>query len=157
MKLTRSVGYAVGILLRVEAGGAAGPMTADSISKGCKFPPRFLYRVLRRLVDAGLLQGVSGPRGGYSLAKKPRQIRLLDIILAVDEADDGPGLVPVQKSHKPAISFINAVCRREIDRFRREMGRITLARLRTEQDANGRSGKAAKRKPARAKARSQGS
>ncbi|HEY5312148.1 MAG TPA: Rrf2 family transcriptional regulator [Pirellulales bacterium] len=152
MKLTRSVGYAVGILLRVEAGGAAGPMTADAISKGCKFPPRFLYRVLRRLVDAGLLQGVSGPRGGYSLARKPRQIRLLDILLAVDEADDGPGLVPVQKSHKPAIDLINEVCRREMERFRREMGSITLARLRAEQDRKGRASKAAKRKPARAKA-----
>lgn len=154
MKLTRSVGYAVGILLRVEGGGDAGPMTADAISKGCKFPPRFLYRVLRRLVDAGLLQGVSGPRGGYSLAKKPRQIRLLDIILAVDEADDGPGLVPVQKSQQRAIAFINDICRRELERFRQEMARITLAQLRAEQDRKRRPGKAGKRKPARAKARS---
>ncbi|HEX3655765.1 MAG TPA: Rrf2 family transcriptional regulator [Pirellulales bacterium] len=156
MKLTRSVGYAVGILLRVEAGGAAGPMTADAISKGCKFPPRFLYRVLRRLVDAGLLQGVSGPRGGYSLAKKPRQISVLDVILAVDEADDGPGLVPVQKSHQPAIAFINEICRREMERFRREMDSITLARLRAEKDRKRRPAKRAKRKPARAKVRGAG-
>lgn len=149
MKLTRSVGYAVGILLRVDEGGAEGPMTADAISKGCKFPPRFLYRVLRRLVDAGLLAGISGPRGGYSLAKKPRQIRLLDIMQAVDEADEGPGLVPVQRSQKAAIEFINDACRRETERFRRQMGRITLARLRAEQerDKRGRKTKPATRKP----------
>lgn len=131
MKLTRSVGYAVGILMRVEQDGNDGPMTAEAISKGCKFPPRFLYRVLRRLVDAGLLEGVSGPRGGYSLAKKPRDINLLNIIAAVDEVDEGPGLVPVQPSQKPAIALINDVCSRETERFRRQMSRITLARLRT--------------------------
>jgi Rrf2 family protein len=155
MKLTRSVGYAVGILLRVERGGAAGPMTADAISKGCKFPPRFLYRVLRRLVDAGLLQGVSGPRGGYSLAKRPKQVRLLDIILAVDEVDDGPGLVPVQKSQKPAIDLINAVCRRNLERFRREMARITLAQLSTKQVRKAPGRKVPAKKAARSRARGQ--
>ena len=106
MKLTRSVGYAVGILLRVQGATAEGPMTADSISQGCKFPPRFLYRVLRRLVDAGLLQGISGPRGGYTLAKPSRQVRLLEIVQAVEEGAGSGGLVPVNRQQKPAIDFV---------------------------------------------------
>src|SRR5262249_26515882 len=106
MKLTRSVGYAVGILLRVDSAGSEEPMTAEAISKGCKFPPRFLYRVLRRMVDAGLLDGVSGPRGGYTLAKKPGQIKLLDIVEAVDEVENESGLVAVNRTHKPVIGYI---------------------------------------------------
>ena len=85
----------------------------------------------------------------------PIELELLwrRLISAVDEADDGPGLVPVQKSHQPAIAFINEICRREMERFRREMAGITLARLRAEKDRKRRPAKPAKRKPARAKAR----
>jgi Rrf2 family protein len=129
MKLTRSVGYAVGILLRVDSAGGDEPMTADAISKGCRFPPRFLYRVLRRMVDAGLLDGISGPRGGYTLAKKPGQIRLLDIVEAVDEVENESGLVAVTRAHRPVIGFINQLCDQNIQRFRRDLARVSLSNL----------------------------
>jgi Rrf2 family protein len=129
MKLTRSVGYAVGILLRVQGAVADGPMTADSISQGCKFPPRFLYRVLRRLVDAGLLQGISGPRGGYTLAKLPRQVRLLEIVQAVEEGAGSGGLVPVNRQQKPAIDFVNELCERSAKQMQNQLARVTLAEL----------------------------
>ena len=53
MKLSSSISYAIGILLQVHVKGQEGPTTAATIATGCKFPPRFLYRILRRLVDAG--------------------------------------------------------------------------------------------------------
>ena len=129
MKLTRSVGYAVGILLRVQGAVAEGPMTADSISQGCKFPPRFLYRVLRRLVDAGLLQGISGPRGGYTLAKPSRQVRLLEIVQAVEEGASSSGLVPVNRQQKPAIEFVNELCERSARQMQNQLAKVTLAQL----------------------------
>src|SRR5665213_2786007 len=110
MKLTRSVAYAIGILLQVHPAGLDGPVTAARISRGCKFPPRFLYRVLRRLVDAGLLVGISGPQGGYRLARLPAQIRLLDIVQAVEEPDRGASLEPVQHAQLPAIKLVNDLC-----------------------------------------------
>jgi Rrf2 family protein len=129
MKLTRSAGYAVGILLRVQSAGMDGPMTADSISRGCKFPPRFLYRVLRKLVDAGLLAGISGPHGGYRLAKRPPQIRLLDIVLAVEEPNNSGALIPVQKGQTPAIAFVNGICDRNAEMFHSELAKVNLAKL----------------------------
>ena len=129
MKLTRSVGYAVGILLRVQGAVAEGPMTADSISQGCKFPPRFLYRVLRRLVDAGLLQGISGPRGGYTLAKPSRQVRLLEIVQAVEDGANSGGLVPVNRQQKPAIEFVNELCERSAKQMQNQLAKVTLAQL----------------------------
>ncbi len=129
MKLTRSVGYAVGILLRVQGATEEGPMTADSISQGCKFPPRFLYRVLRRLVDAGLLQGISGPRGGYTLAKPPRQVRLLEIVQAVEEGANSGGLVPVNRQQKPAIDYVNELCERSAQQMQNQLAKVTLAQL----------------------------
>lgn len=129
MKLTRSVSYAVGILLTIEKAQAKGPLTAARISRGAKFPPRFLYRVLRKLVDANLLIGVSGPGGGYSLARKPREISLLDIVEAV-EGDDQPSLLePAGARYRQAIKHINQFIRRDDERFRKELSRIKLDRL----------------------------
>lgn len=129
MKLTRSVSYAVGILLRVLQENAGGPMTAARIAKGCKFPPRFLYRVLRRLVDAELMHGVSGPGGGYALARPASKITLLDIVVAVEGTPEMTRLVPVHKSQTKAIGRINELSEKGAARFHQELKRITLSQL----------------------------
>ena len=129
MKLTRSVGYAVGILLRVQSVADGNPMTADAMSKGCKFPPRFLYRVLRRLVDAGLLEGISGPHGGYRLARSPGEIALLEIVEAVEDGGEAGGLVPVAPAQKGAIALINEMCESNERQLREALSEVTLAKL----------------------------
>ncbi|MBX3412095.1 MAG: Rrf2 family transcriptional regulator [Pirellulales bacterium] len=129
MKLTRSVSYAVGILLRVLREGSQGPMTAAQIAKGCKFPPRFLYRVLRRLVDAQLMHGVSGPGGGYALARPASKITLYDIVVAVEGTPETTKLAPVHKSQAKAIDLINQLTDRGATRFHQEMKRVTLAKM----------------------------
>lgn len=129
MKLTRSVSYAVAILLKVQKAPSGDSLTAAKIAKGAKFPPRFLYRVLRRLVDAGLLNGVSGPGGGYSLAKKPRQISLLDIVLAV-EGDQEPALLEsVARGQAKPIKVINELITKNDKRVRAEMKKLKLEKL----------------------------
>ena len=129
MKLTRSVSYAVGILLKISDGRSRDPMTATQISKGAKFPPRFLYRVLRRLVDAGLLEGISGPGGGYRLAKSPSRISLLDIVRAV-KGDHEPTVLPyVSPKHRKAIKHINGLTKKNAEIFGRELKRVTLSAL----------------------------
>ena len=128
MQLSRSVSYAVGILLRLAAEGG-GPMTASRIAAGCRFPPRFLYRILRKLVDAGLLRGASGPGGGYALNRKPRAISLLDVVLAID-GDFAPSpLPPVTGRHRRAMQEINALQDRQSEAWRKELARLSLARL----------------------------
>jgi len=129
MKLTRSVSYAVAILLKVQKISDGSSMTAAKIAKGAKFPPRFLYRVLRRLVDAGLLNGISGPGGGYSLAKKPREISLFDIVLAV-EGDQEPTLLDsVARGQSKSVKFINELIKRNNKRTRDEWKRLKLEKL----------------------------
>jgi Rrf2 family iron-sulfur cluster assembly transcriptional regulator len=129
MKLSSSVSYAVGILLQVYTRGADGPMTAAAIADGCKFPPRFLYRILRRLVDAGLLTGVSGPGGGYTLAKPSRSISLLDVVSAVDGPPEASKLTPVCSRHRQAINLINDVSVDMARRASKELKKVTLDKL----------------------------
>ena len=130
MKLTRSVSYAVGILLQIEDTRQRSPVTAATIARDCKFPPRFLYRVLRRLVDAGLLVGTSGPSGGYMLAKAAQRITLLEVVEAVESPPEPSVLEPVRAKHRRTVAGINRICRINSDRFRQDLARTTLAKLR---------------------------
>ncbi len=104
-------------------------MTAAQISKGGKFPPRFLYRVLRRLVDAELLRGVSGPGGGYALARSPKQIHLLEIVEAIEGERASAQLTAVQPRHKKAIERINAQLKKDDEACNRGLKRLTLAAM----------------------------
>lgn len=129
MKLTLSVGYGIGVLLQIQGQAQEGPLTAARISRGCRFPPRFLYRVLRKLVDAGLLQGTSGPGGGYALARRPQDITLLDIVRSVESGVEPVVLEAVCPSHRPAIAKLNELCRRNADHFVDELSQVSLADL----------------------------
>jgi Rrf2 family protein len=148
MKLTRSVSYAVGVLLRIDELAGRGQVTAARVARGCRFPPRFLYRVLRRLVASGVLEGTSGPGGGYRLARPAARLSLLDIVESVEGAPKGSVLEPVRADQRRAIERINRLCQADARRFARELAAIKLADLRGKASTGRRKKKrAAKRKP----------
>ena len=47
--------------------------------------------VLQSLVRAGILDSLRGPRGGYRMARAPREVSLAEVVEAVQ---DGPGETP---------------------------------------------------------------
>jgi Rrf2 family protein len=65
-------------------------MTALCIAEKRNIPEKYLVHILLELKKAGLVTSVRGAQGGYRLAKKPTEITLLDIVLAVD----GPIMSP---------------------------------------------------------------
>src|SRR5262245_65907870 len=60
------------------------PIPSHIIAQKRGIPERFLLKVLKPLVSAGLLYSVKGPNGGYRLAKQPKEITILEVIEAVD-------------------------------------------------------------------------
>jgi Rrf2 family transcriptional regulator, iron-sulfur cluster assembly transcription factor len=49
-----------------------------------EIPAPFLAKILQELARKGLLRSLKGPAGGFSLKKKAADIRLLDVVAAVD-------------------------------------------------------------------------
>ncbi len=129
MKLTLSVSYGVGVLLRIQEQSRSGPVTAARIARGCRFPPRFLYRVLRKLVDAGLLRGVSGPGGGYALARQPQDISLLDIVEGVEGEIEPTILEAPCAAQRSAIDRVNVLCQQNAKQFSVDLAHISLVDL----------------------------
>lgn len=54
------------------------------IAEGQDIPRHFLSKILQQLVKNNLLLSMKGPTGGFSLAKAPEKITLIEIIEAID-------------------------------------------------------------------------
>ena len=59
------------------------PASADRLEENTQVPRRYLHKVLQDLVAAGLVRSQPGPGGGYSLARAPQKISILDVVNAV--------------------------------------------------------------------------
>lgn len=53
-----------------------------------ELPTAYLNKQLQALCRHGILASVSGPRGGFRLARTPEQITVLDVVAAVEGPDD---------------------------------------------------------------------
>jgi Rrf2 family protein len=69
------------VLARAPHGG---PITARRLAEYHGVPAPYLAKHLQALVRSGLVESVSGPRGGFRLARDPSAVTLLDVVEAVD-------------------------------------------------------------------------
>ncbi|HLO41024.1 MAG TPA: Rrf2 family transcriptional regulator [Phycisphaerales bacterium] len=58
-------------------------LSAQALAELYEAPPKYLAKALQALSRAGLVESTSGPRGGYTLARPARDIRVIDIVQAV--------------------------------------------------------------------------
>ena len=68
----------------VIAGKGGEPVTASSIADELGASKAHLSKVLRKLAVAGLLRGSTGPRGGFTLTKRPSDVTLIEIYEALE-------------------------------------------------------------------------
>jgi Rrf2 family protein len=82
---------AVALDIGFHAGrGAADLAPAAEVAERLGVARRGLEPVLQALSRAGILESVRGPRGGYRLARRPRDITLAQVLEAL--GDPSPGL-----------------------------------------------------------------
>ena len=83
MRVSAKADYAVRAALQLAAAGE-GPVKGESIADAQDIPLRFLENILAELRHAGLVQSQRGADGGYWLARKPAEIKIADVIRAVE-------------------------------------------------------------------------
>jgi FeS assembly SUF system regulator len=83
LRLSKKADYAL-LALRHLAASQPGAVSARELAESYDLPPELLAKVLQLLVRAKLLSSQQGIRGGYALAKKPAEISVADVILAID-------------------------------------------------------------------------
>jgi Rrf2 family transcriptional regulator, iron-sulfur cluster assembly transcription factor len=86
MKLTTRGHYSVKAMLDLSLQPNYGPASVSAIATRQFLPTPYLEKLLIELRRAGLVKSIRGVNGGYKLAKKPTQISLSDILIAVGES-----------------------------------------------------------------------
>lgn len=95
MYVTRKADYAIRCVLHLSREPETVTSVED-ISKVMFVPKTFLAKILQRLMKAGIVSSTRGVKGGFQLAKKPKDINLLDVIEAI-QGPSAPNLCAVDK------------------------------------------------------------
>ena len=61
------------------------PMQIKDISSNANIPQNYLEQLLSKLRRAELVKSIRGARGGYTLAKSPEEIKVVDILIALED------------------------------------------------------------------------
>jgi len=85
MKLTTRGRYAVQAMADIAAFGAAGAVSLPAIAERQGLSIAYLEQLFGKLRRAGLVDSARGAEGGYRLSRCADEIRVAEIVGAVDE------------------------------------------------------------------------
>jgi Rrf2 family transcriptional regulator, iron-sulfur cluster assembly transcription factor len=88
MRLTTKGRFAVTAMIDLALREAHGPVTLAGISQRQHISLSYLEQLFGKLRRFDIVESTRGPGGGYTLARKPDQVTVADIIIAVDEPLD---------------------------------------------------------------------
>lgn len=85
MKLSTKGRYAVMAMVDLAVHSHGSPVALADIAERQEISLSYLEQLFGKLRKGGLVKSVRGPGGGYLLARAAEEMRISDIILAVDE------------------------------------------------------------------------
>ena len=59
-------------------------VSAEDIAKELHIPKEFVSKILQELTTSGIIDSKKGKMGGFFLKRKPSELKLIDIVLALD-------------------------------------------------------------------------
>jgi Rrf2 family protein len=80
IRLSRKTLLALEAVIDIAYNARPEPVQAKEITQRQGVPQRYLEQGMQKLVRAGILKGVRGPRGGYRLARERRRISVGDVV-----------------------------------------------------------------------------
>ena len=78
--ITTKSPYAVRALAELARRGAGAPVPIGEIARAREIPVQFLEGLFATLRRAGILQSQRGVKGGYSFARPPGEITVLEVV-----------------------------------------------------------------------------
>ena len=125
VKLSREEQYGIMALVDLAYNLNGGPAQVRQIARRQKIPQRFLEQIFAKLRQSEVVVGKRGPRGGYSLAKDPKEIRLEEVMKALR-----PKLQEEEKMEVPALANLIDTVWSEIEgSFQSTLRGVSLANL----------------------------
>lgn len=76
--------YAIRLMIDLAQQNSDHPVSLDSIAERQKISKKYLESIVKMLVSANLVRGVSGKGGGYSLIRKPEEYTIYEILVVTE-------------------------------------------------------------------------
>ncbi|MEO0427954.1 MAG: Rrf2 family transcriptional regulator [Pseudomonadota bacterium] len=95
IRLSRKTMLALEAVLDVAYNARPEPVQSKDITSRQGVPQRYLEHVMQQFVHHGILKGVRGPKGGYTLARERRRITVGDVVRVVDAMDEASDAEPL--------------------------------------------------------------
>jgi Rrf2 family cysteine metabolism transcriptional repressor len=86
LSITSKSPYAVRALVELARSGDAAPVPIGELARRREIPVQFLEQLFAVLRRAGILKSQRGVKGGYSFARPPADVTVLEVV----ELLDGP-------------------------------------------------------------------
>ena len=91
LRISRKIDYGLRAMIYLASIPADAVVPFREIARQMAVPEDFLAKILKTLVDHGLVRSTRGPHGGYALDRPSTEVSFLDVI----EAVEGPVAVNV--------------------------------------------------------------
>jgi Rrf2 family transcriptional regulator, iron-sulfur cluster assembly transcription factor len=88
LRFSQTAEYALRVSACLARGASNDFVRAQEIADAAAVPRDYLSKIMRRLVEAGLLESRKGHGGGFRLAHEPAAIRFVDVLSAVGYKSD---------------------------------------------------------------------
>ncbi|MCW5731148.1 MAG: Rrf2 family transcriptional regulator [Alphaproteobacteria bacterium] len=90
LRLPRKTRFALEAVVDIAYNARPEPVQSKEITRRQGIPQRYLEQVMQHLVRAGILKGVRGPRGGYTLARERRRISVGEVVRTIESMEQEP-------------------------------------------------------------------
>ncbi len=84
LRISRKIDYGIRAMIFLSSIRPESVVPFREVARLMLIPEDFLAKILKTLVDRGLVRSTRGPHGGYALARSPSEISFLEVIEAVE-------------------------------------------------------------------------
>ena len=84
IRVTKLTDYGIGLMAYLAENSPEGLVTAPGLSEDMQLPLPTVRKILKILTKENLLVSQRGVNGGYSLARQPQEITLMDMVAALE-------------------------------------------------------------------------
>lgn len=123
LSITSKSPYAVAALAELSRIGAAAPVSLGELARRRDIPVQFLEQLFAVLRRAGILRSQRGVKGGYSFARDPATVTVLEIVELLDGTlGGGAAGIFAEAAQAARVVLAEMTIAEIVERERRETG-----------------------------------
>jgi Rrf2 family cysteine metabolism transcriptional repressor len=123
LSITTKSPYALRALAELARTGGAGPVPIGELARRRDIPVQFLEQLFAVLRRAGVLRSQRGVKGGYSFARDPAEVTVLEVVELLDgRVGAGAESIFAEAAEAARAVLVNATIADIVERENRNAG-----------------------------------